>query len=173
MEILIESKPNVALHFYYNTDTKSFAIEDPALFYFIKHLDWNQLRQDCGFREQGEDFEFDVALSFAGENRELAAHIAEALTTLDVTVFYDEYFEANYLGKALVGTVHRGFRSQESICGLYPRCSSFKKDLADVRARGVRAEGGRSKCHSDFFRQHQFRWDTARHRGYPFYGRSG
>jgi hypothetical protein len=79
LEILIESKPNVALHFYYNADTKSFAIEDPALFYFIKHLDWNQLRQDCGFREQSEDFAFEVALSFAGENRALAAYIADAL----------------------------------------------------------------------------------------------
>jgi hypothetical protein len=100
LQSLIESKPTVALHFYYNTDTKSFAIEDPALFYFIKHLDWNQLRQDCGFREQGEEFVFEVALSFAGENRLLAAYIADALSTLDVTVFFDEYFEANYLGKA-------------------------------------------------------------------------
>ncbi|QHP70998.1 TIR domain-containing protein [Bradyrhizobium sp. LCT2] len=100
LEILIESKPNVALHFYYNADTKSFAIEDPALFYFIKHLDWNQLRQDCGFREHGEDFEFDVALSFAGENRALAAYIAAALLSLDVTVFFDALFEANYLGRA-------------------------------------------------------------------------
>ena len=100
LEILIESKPAIALHFYYNADTKSFAIEDPALFYFIKHLDWNQLRQDCGFREQNDDHEFEVALSFAGENRQLAQYIYEGLTTLDVTVFYDEMFEANYLGKA-------------------------------------------------------------------------
>jgi hypothetical protein len=100
LEILIESKPAVALHFYYNADTKSFAIEDPALFYFVKHLNWDQLRQDCGFREQNGDFEFEVALSFAGENRALAQHIADGLTTLDVTVFYDAVFEANYLGKA-------------------------------------------------------------------------
>jgi hypothetical protein len=100
LKILIESKPAVASHFYYNTDTKNFAIEDPALFYFIKHLDWNQLRQDCGFREQSEDFEFEVALSFAGENRDLANHIAEGLKTLDVTVFYDELYESNYLGKS-------------------------------------------------------------------------
>src|SRR5260370_69073 len=100
LETLIESKPTVARHFYYNADTKNFAIEDPALFYFVKHLDWNQLRQDCGFREQSEDYEFEVALSFAGENRQLAQYIYDGLATLDVTVFYDEMFEANYLGKA-------------------------------------------------------------------------
>ena len=32
LEVLINSKPAVAERFYYNTETKSFAIEDPALF---------------------------------------------------------------------------------------------------------------------------------------------
>ena len=100
LQVLIESKPAVSRHFYYNPETKNFALEDPALFYFIKHLDWNQLRQDCGFREHSGDFEFDVAISFAGENRELAQFIADNLTTLDVPVFFDAMFEANYLGKA-------------------------------------------------------------------------
>jgi hypothetical protein len=100
LSVLMESKPLVARHFYYNSETKNFAIEDPALFYFIKHLDWNQLRQDCGFRELNEDFEFEVAISFAGENRELAKFIMETLMHLDVPVFYDELFESNYLGKA-------------------------------------------------------------------------
>jgi hypothetical protein len=98
--VLIESKPLVARHFYYNSETKNFAIEDPALFYFIKHLDWNQLRQDCGFRDSEEDFEFEFALSFAGENRDLARHIAQQLEMLDVPVFFDEMFEANFLGSA-------------------------------------------------------------------------
>lgn len=100
LQVLIDGKPTVARSFYYNAETKTFAIEDPALFYFVKHLDWNQLRQDCGFREHdGEDFEFEVAISFAGENRPLASFINESLQTLDVPVFYDEQYEANYLGK--------------------------------------------------------------------------
>jgi hypothetical protein len=99
LEVLIGSKPAVAERFYYNTETKSFAIEDPALFYFIKHLDWNELRRDCGFRQTAVDYQWDVALSFAGENRKLAEYLAEKLTVLDVPVFYDANFEANYLGK--------------------------------------------------------------------------
>jgi hypothetical protein len=99
LEVLIASKPAVAERFYYNTETKSFAIEDPALFYFIKHLDWDQLRQDCGFRQTEVDYEWDVALSFAGENRDLAEYLYDRLTSLDVPVFYDAHFEANYLGK--------------------------------------------------------------------------
>ncbi|MEH2498977.1 hypothetical protein V1294_005456 [Bradyrhizobium sp. AZCC 1678] len=100
LAVLMDSKPLVARHFYYNSETKTFAIEDPALFYFIKHLDWNQLRQDCGFREESPDFEYEVAISFAGENRELARFISESLAALDVSNFFDEMFEANFLGKA-------------------------------------------------------------------------
>jgi len=90
------SSPGTWARQYYNSETKTFAIEDPALFYFIKHLDWNQLRQDCGFREQSPDFEYEVAISFAGENRELARFISESLTALDVSNFFDEMFEATF-----------------------------------------------------------------------------
>jgi hypothetical protein len=79
---------------------QNFAIEDPALFYFLKHLTWAKLRQDCGFRAASPDAEYDFAISFAGENRELARHIAEQLGLLDAHVFFDEHFETNFLGKA-------------------------------------------------------------------------
>lgn len=98
--MLLDSKPICERYFYYNSETKNFAIEDPALFYYLKHLDWDKLRSACGFRNSEEDYEFDFAMSFAGENRDLAKKIADLLAVLDCTVFYDEYFEANYLGKA-------------------------------------------------------------------------
>jgi hypothetical protein len=99
LDVLIQSKPLVSRHFYYNQETKNFAIEDPALSYFLKHLDWNALRRDCGFQEALRDYEYDFALSFAGENRELARCIATNLEILDAHVFFDEYFEANFLGR--------------------------------------------------------------------------
>lgn len=97
---LLDSKPICERYFYYNPQTKSFAIEDPALSYYLKHLNWDQLRTDCGFRDSQTDYEYDFAISFAGENRVLAKNITDLLSLLDCTVFYDEYFEANFLGKA-------------------------------------------------------------------------
>ena len=97
---LIESKPICDRYFYYNPETKVFAIEDPALFYYLKHLDWEQMRIACGFKAGEKEYPFDFAISFAGENRVLAKLIADQLDLLDCAVFYDEYFEANYLGKA-------------------------------------------------------------------------
>lgn len=94
------SKPICERYFYYNPATKHFAIEDPALFYFIKHLNWDDLRKKCGFRAGDRDFDFDFAISFAGENRTLARSIKTQLEMLDFSVFFDELFEANYLGQA-------------------------------------------------------------------------
>jgi hypothetical protein len=111
LEVLIESKPAVARNFYYNAETKNFAMEDPALFYFIRHLNWDQLRQDCGFRDDNPEVEYDIAVSFAGENRELARYIAESLEKVDVHVFFDEMYEANFLGKAWSKEFARVFSS--------------------------------------------------------------
>lgn len=97
---LLRDKPTCSRHFYYHAETKNFAVEDPALFYFLKHLDWAKLRRDCGFRAPSREAEYDFAISFAGENRDLAREIAQQLSILDAHVFYDEHFEANFLGGA-------------------------------------------------------------------------
>ncbi len=99
LSTLIESKPLCERYFYYNSETKHFAIEDPALFYYVKHLNWDELRKACGFRTGDHNFDFDFAISFAGENRTIARLIVDQLKTLDCSVFYDEHYEANYLGK--------------------------------------------------------------------------
>lgn len=98
--IVLESKPICDRYFYYNADTKTFAIEDPAFFYYLQHLDWEEMRKDCGFRDDLLTFDWDFAISFAGENRALAKTIVDLLEILDCTTFYDEYYEANYLGTA-------------------------------------------------------------------------
>jgi hypothetical protein len=98
--LLLSGKPECGRLFYYNSETKTFAIEDPALFYYLRYLDWESLRKDCGFRAGTKDYEFDFAVSFAGENRDLARCISENLEILDSGVFFDELFEDNFLGKA-------------------------------------------------------------------------
>ena len=87
LTVLLEQKELCARLFYYDSSTKNFALEDPALFYYLKHLDWNGLRQRSGFRETARDYEFDIAISFAGENRELASFIVDQLEELDISTF--------------------------------------------------------------------------------------
>ena len=45
ISIVLESKPICERYFYYTSDTKTFAIEDPAFFYYLKHLDWNNFER--------------------------------------------------------------------------------------------------------------------------------
>jgi hypothetical protein len=92
LSILLESKPNCAQYFFYDKETKVFAVEDPAFFYFMRHVDWEEIRRECGFRDNARVKEFEVAISFAGENRPLAKYIAERLQTIDVSVFLDEHY---------------------------------------------------------------------------------
>ncbi|RVI03189.1 TIR domain-containing protein [Sinorhizobium meliloti] len=98
LSVLLSEKEQCARLFYYDANTKNFALEDPALFFYLRNLNWDELRQRCGFRESDKDYEFDIALSFAGENRELAKCIEEQLRELDISVFYDRNYEDNYLG---------------------------------------------------------------------------
>ncbi|WP_221935129.1 TIR domain-containing protein [Brevibacillus sp. LEMMJ03] len=112
LKVLLDTKPICERYFYYNSDTKNFAIEDPALFYYIKHLDWEALRKVCGFKNQEKQYDFDFALSFAGENRTLAKEITQRLISNDCSVFFDELFEANYLGATWSSTFAEIFKDK-------------------------------------------------------------
>lgn len=112
---LIAEKPICARYFYYNNQNKNLAIEDPALFYYLKIVDWEKIKKECGFRSNSRDFEFDYALSFAGEQRKLAREIAEQLEILDCSVFFDESFEVNYLGRTWSGELKKIFTEKSRL----------------------------------------------------------
>lgn len=126
--VLLESKPICDRYFHYNNETKNFAIEDPALFYFIKHVDWVKIRRDCGFRDAGKEYEFDFAISFAGVNRDLARIISKQIEIMDCSVFFDELFENNYLGK----TWHATFKDIFSEKARFVVCLLDKNHLEKI-----------------------------------------
>lgn len=47
------------------------------------------------------EYEYDIALSFAGENRDFVEIVADILTSLKLKVFYDNYEKHKLLGKDL------------------------------------------------------------------------
>jgi hypothetical protein len=55
------------------------------------------------------NYEYDFALSFAGEVRDVAKSIADLLIKNNARVFYDGYFESRMLGKKLTHYFHRKF----------------------------------------------------------------
>ncbi|MBB1092178.1 TIR domain-containing protein [Rhodopseudomonas palustris] len=65
------------------------------------------------------DREFDVALSFAGEDRSMAQKLAEMLKRNDVTVFYDEFYRAQLWGKDLYQHLQEIYREKSRYCVVF------------------------------------------------------
>lgn len=59
---------------------------------------------------------YDVVISFAGEDREVAEAIASSLVTRGLNVFYDEYEQANLWGKDLYVHLTKIYRDDSKYC---------------------------------------------------------
>lgn len=69
---------------------------------------------------KGEDLiTYDIALSFAGEDRDYVEKIAEALKIKGIFVFYDSYEEANLWGKDLYVHLTHIYRDNSKYCLMF------------------------------------------------------
>jgi hypothetical protein len=64
-------------------------------------------------------FQFDVALSFAGEDRQYVDVIADRLRTRGVRVFYDRYEQATLWGKDLYEHLDQVYQGAARYCVLF------------------------------------------------------
>lgn len=69
--------------------------------------------------DESTTFEFDIALSFAGENRAYAADVAERLRGQGIRVFYDQYEQATLWGKNLYDRLDYVYRRAARYCVLF------------------------------------------------------
>jgi tetratricopeptide (TPR) repeat protein len=60
--------------------------------------------------------QFDIAISFAGEDRQIARRLAESLSALGLTVFYDDDQQANLLGENLTEYLTEIYRAKSRYC---------------------------------------------------------
>lgn len=86
------------------------------------------------------DREFDVALSFAGEDRSSAQKLAEILQRNSVTVFYDEFYRAQLWGKDLYQHLQEIYKEKSRYCVVfvseaYLLKSWTKHELKQAQAR--------------------------------------
>lgn len=83
---------------------------------------------------------FDVALSFAGENRDYVRRVADELSAAGVEVFYDEYSKVELWGKNLYQHLSSVYRHQARYCVLFISKEYASKvwprhELASAQAR--------------------------------------
>jgi hypothetical protein len=64
-------------------------------------------------------YEYDVTLSFAGEDRDYVDQVASFLKTDDVDVHYDEFEEVNMWGKDLAEHLDDVYRNKAQYCVIF------------------------------------------------------
>lgn len=74
---------------HFDEDTRILSVENPMLVYYLKSIRWPDFIRDVGFTKVDYKEEYDVALSFAGEDRPYVERLRTDLQDLGHSVFYD------------------------------------------------------------------------------------
>ena len=82
---------------------------------------------------------YDVVVSFAGEDREIASTIAEHLVMKGINVFYDEYEQANLWGKDLYAHLTKVYRDDSKYCLMIISESYAKKQWTNHERKAAQA----------------------------------
>lgn len=83
------SSNDIADILHFDQETSVLSVEDPHLIFYLKSLDWGHFVRDLGFTKIHFEETYDVALSFAGEDRAFAEALYEHLSDAGWAVFYD------------------------------------------------------------------------------------
>lgn len=76
--------------FHYQPETTIFTVEDPKIVFYLRSINWRNFVREVGFSVAEFPTSYDIALSFAGEDRPVAEKLADALNRREVAVFYDK-----------------------------------------------------------------------------------
>ncbi|MBU2075266.1 MAG: TIR domain-containing protein [Actinobacteria bacterium] len=105
----LTGNPAIADVFFYQSHSRRLAMEDPHAIFYVKNLDFAEFARDVGFTKVTFDKPYDVALSFAGEDRAFAERLNDHLTEEGLAVFYDKAEESRILAEdveALLGPIY-------------------------------------------------------------------
>lgn len=90
---------------------------------------------------ENQSFDYDVCLSFAGEEREYVEQVAAYLTAKGVTVFYDRYEEATLWGKDLFVHLDQIYRERARYCMLFASQHYARKLWSNHERQSAQARG--------------------------------
>lgn len=90
LNTLISSSEGISNLIHFDTKSELLTTEDPKFLYFIRHIIWSKFAKQVGYFSIEFESSYDFALSFAGENRNLADILAHKLTEREISVFYDK-----------------------------------------------------------------------------------
>jgi hypothetical protein len=80
-------------------ESDTLTIDDPVFRFYLDHVDFDRIKSLVKVRN--DEYEYDVAVSFAGEDRERVKVLVDALEQRGIEVFYDFNETARLWGKDL------------------------------------------------------------------------
>lgn len=97
LETIISNNTELQDVIHYDSNSRVLAIEDPKFMFYIRNLLWSKFAKRVGYISISFSHTYDFALSFAGENRDLASEINEILLEKEISVFYDHNEQSRIL----------------------------------------------------------------------------
>jgi hypothetical protein len=91
LETLLRDKAEILDQvFHYQPETSIFTVEDPKIVFYLRSINWRNFVREVGFSVEDFPTKYDIALSFAGADRDIASLLNEEFGKREIAVFYDK-----------------------------------------------------------------------------------
>jgi hypothetical protein len=99
LEAVIRDDVTIQDVIHFDTNSRILSIEDPKFMFYLRNLLWTKFAKQVGYLSFEIKSIYDFALSFAGEDRDIAERLNNALLENDIAVFYDKNEQSRILGE--------------------------------------------------------------------------
>ncbi len=89
LQKIIDGNDEIKAVLHYDQVTKLLSVEDPQFVYYLRNISWSSFAKEVGFMTMDFPCPYDFALSFAGQDREVAENLFNSLSDMEFEVFYD------------------------------------------------------------------------------------
>jgi hypothetical protein len=98
---LISGNDHLVRCLHFQEQANLLSAEDPQFMFYLRNIPWSTFAKELGFASLSFDGRYDIALSFAGEDRELAEALFFELADRELEVFYDKNEQHRIAGNDL------------------------------------------------------------------------
>jgi hypothetical protein len=107
---------------HYEPSTHILTVEDPQFVFFLRNQSWTRFAERVGYVNTDFKSRYDFALSFAGQDRDVAERLFQLLAEEEFEVFYDKNEQHRILAENVEEYLAPIYRSEASyvICLLGP-----------------------------------------------------
>lgn len=142
---LIESSKAIQAVLHFDSVSSTLVVQDPQFVFYIRNISWHQFAEEVGFISIEFPSKYDFALSFAGEDRDIAEALFASLQDQELEVFYDMNEQHRLLAEDVEDYLKPIYASEAQfvICVLgpaYPKKVWTKFESTQFKARFTTGE---------------------------------